>query len=333
MNPYASGGLVPLQTNYTTGIPGTTAAYGNTPAVNFLNDGGQGYILGTNTTAPSGGGGGGGASPSGQGVDLSGYDQAINNTQAGINRLPNQLSSGNSGIDASYQNALNQLLLGRNQGQSAYNTNKQQTATGYVGNKNTIGANAGSTLNSLERLLGSRGAGGSLAATGQGQGTARGEVTRNATLQRQDASNTFGQNNQALDTNWNNYLTGYNNQVAGAGNQRDQQKQSLQSSIDSNRATLLQSLAQLQAQRGQAAGGTGVGAAQPYLDQANQLLDQTSNYTTAPINYQTQAYQAPSLSSYDFNPQATPTYQNQSQGNDYFSPYLAALLGKKQQIV
>lgn len=256
---------------------------------------------------------------------IAAYNQAIANTQQAVDRLPAQLQSGYGSIDASYQNALNQLLLGKNQANSAYDTSKSQTAKDYVGAKNTIGANAGSTLNGLLRLLGSRGAGGSSAYNI----AAPGAVAQAATGQRQDVGNTFGANNQALDTNWGNFLTGYNNQVSSAGNQKDQQRQSLEQNINSNKASLLQSLAQLQAQSSIAQGGTGVAAAQPYLDQANGLLNSLSTYATSPINYQTSAYTAPDLSKYTTSP-TTPTYQGQAPTNDYFSPYLGALLGKKQ---
>lgn len=255
------------------------------------------------------------------------YNQAIDNTNAAINRLPGQLNSGISGIDSSYQNALAQLLGAKNQGEQTYDQSKQTNATNFVGAKNTIGADAGDTLNSLRRLLGSRGAGGGSAYNI----SAPEAVAGAATTQRAGAGNSFAQNQQGLDQNWGQYLLGYNNQVSSAGNQRDQQKQSLQGSIDTNRATLLQSLAQLQSQRDQASGGNGVNAAQPYLDQANALLDKTANYTTNPIAYQTQAYQAPALASYDTTAQATPQYSGGAGGSDYFSPYLAALLGKKQQ--
>jgi len=262
-----------------------------------------------------------------QGVNTSAYDQAIGNTNSAIDRLGSQFTSGNSAIDSSYQNALNQLLLGRNQSQNAYDTSKQQATQGYVGAKNTIGTNAGASLQGLQRLLGSRGAGGS-SAFNQAAPEA---VARQATQQRAEAGNQFGQNNQALDTNWNNYLTGYNNSVADVGNQRDQQRQGLQSNIENNRATLLQSLAQLTAQRSQAQGGNGVAESQPFLDQANGILNAQSSYNVAPINYQTQAYNAPDLASYTTNPQAAPTFQGQPAQNDYFSPYLSTLLGKKQQ--
>ena len=254
---------------------------------------------------------------------LASYDQGINNTQSSLNNIPGQVYSQLQGVDTSYQNALNQLLLGKNQANATYTTNKQQTGQDFVTAKNTIGTNAGNTLNGLLRLLGSRGAGGGSAYTQ----TAPQAVAGQATLQRTGAGNTFGANNQALDTNWNNYLTGYNNQVAGATNQRDQQKQSLGSQAATNQAQLQQQLASLAGERAAATGGNATAAAQPYFDAANQLLSKASNYTVAPINYQTQAYNAPALSAYTVNPNAAPTYQGQTPTNDYTSPYLGALLG------
>lgn len=277
-----------------------------------------GQVQGATTSV--GGGGGGGA-----GVDLSAYDQGIGNVQAGLNRLGTQQNSGYGAIESSYQDALNQLLLGKNRANQDYTNTKQTAATDYVGAKNTVGSQAGESLTGLQRLLGSRGAGGGSAA----RIAAPQAVARGASLQRADIGNTFGKNNQALDTNWGNFMTDYDNQVSSAGNQRTQQRQGLEQSIEGNRASLLQTLAQLTGQRAQAAGGNATGAAQPYLDQANSVLDRLSNYTTAPINFQTQAYQAPALSTY--NPQATETSFQGQGSNDYFSPYLQALLGKKQQ--
>jgi hypothetical protein len=72
--------------------------------------------------------------------------------------------------------------------------------------------------------------------------------------------------------------------------------------------------------------------AQPYLNQANSLLSTVGKFNYTPVGYETQAYNAPDLGKYTFN-SATPTVQGQSPTNDYVSPYLAALLGKKQQTV
>lgn len=244
--------------------------------------------------------------------------QAISNVQSAIDRSGSQLQAGNSSLDNQYNTALQQLLLGKNQGQATYNQSTQGNATNYIGAKNTIGANAGSTLNGLLRLLGARGAGGSSAYNI----AAPQAVTRGASLQRSDAGTNYGQNQQSLDTNWNNYLTGYNNQVTGVGAQRDQGKQTLANNINSNKANLLQTLAGLQ---------SSASAAQPYLNQANSLLDQSANYTTPQINYSTAAYTPPALSSYNTGG-TSPTF-NQGSGGDYFSPYLSALLGKRQPAV
>lgn len=314
-----SGGLQVLGgnglTNITNALPSTSRDLNN--AAGYSQDGGQ--VLGVSTSTPS----------QNISVDpnaISQYNQAIGNTQSAVDRLGGQQQSGLSAIDASYQNALNSLLLGRNQSQQAYDTSKTQSGLDYVGAKNTIGSQAGSLLNSVQRLLGSRGAGGGSAYL-QGAPQA---VGRNATIQRGDVTNTFGQNQQALDTNWGNYLQGYDNSLNSAKGQKDQATQTLQQSIDTNRANLLQTLAQLTGQRDQAAGGSPTAGAQPFLDQANALLDKTANYTTAPISVNTNAYQAPSLASYTNPPPTTINSQNQG-SNDYFSPYLSALLGKRLQ--
>lgn len=287
----------------------------------------------SDTSSHSGGGSGyssGGGTASAPSIDnaaIAQYDQGIGNVNAGINRLGDQLNSGYSEIDSSYQNALNQLLGAKNNANTTYDTNKKSTAQDYVGSKNTIGSQAGSSLTGLRRLLGSRGAGGGSTYTI----VAPEAVTRQATIQRSDVGNTFGKNNQSLYTNWNNYLTDYNNQVSSAGSQREQQRGSLSRQIEGSRASLLQQLAGLQGQRASAAGGNPTAAAQPYINQANSVLDAASRYSVSPINYQTKAYEAPDLSKYVVNPNAAPTYQGQTPGNDYFSPYLQALLGKKDQ--
>lgn len=320
-NPYATG-----QTNGTT-IQSNIwkAGTGGVPVGTKINVPGTG-VLGAATTTSNTSTAPVASTPQIDQALIGQFDQGIGNVQSAINRLGSQYNSGVSGIDSSYQNALNQLLLGRNQAQSSYDTNVQQNKTDYVGGKNSIRSQAGSALNGLLRLLGSRGAGGSSAATI----TAPGAVARQATLQQNELSNTFGSNARSLDTNWNNYLTGYTNQVNSATGQRDQNKAQFQREIDANRDSLLRTLATLSGQRASAAGGNPVAAAQPYLDQANQLADRNANYNVAPISYQTQAYNAPELSRYTSTP-ATPTLQGQSQSNDYYSPYLAALLGKKQQ--
>lgn len=274
----------------------------------------QGYggsVLGANTTA-----GGSTLDPS----TLAAYNTAIANTQDAINRIPTQKTAAQSGIDSSYNAALQQLLLGKNQAQQSYTTTKQNTVKDYVGAKNTIGSQAGQTLNGLLRLLGSRGAGGGSAYTQ----AAPQAVARGASLQRAGVGQQFGQNSQALDQNWGQYLQGYQGSVDNAGFQKQQQYGALDNSVSTNQASLLQQLAQLTAARD---GNTT--NAQPLIDQANSLLDKTATYAPASFSVNPTPYTAPSLSSYTTTPQ-TPSYQGQTATNDYFSPYLQSLLGKKQ---
>jgi hypothetical protein len=303
-----SGGN-PLQ-NFSTG-----GSNGTPQQINQIPLGGSGG--GAQTLAATTGGSDGGYSAA-ELAQQAANNQAIGNINSAIGRLGTQQASGNQGIDNAYNTALQQLLLGKNQGELSYNQGKQTNATNYVQNKNAIGANAGEALNGIQRLLGSRGAGGSSAYNT----VAPGAVARGATLQRADAGQNFGANQQGLDTNWNQYMTGYNNSVTGAGAQRDEQKRTLNDSITQNNASLLQQLASLQAGAGNSAG------AQPYLDQANSLLDRLATSAPAQINYNTQAYTPPSISSYSATP--TSTSYNQQNGGDYFSPFLQTLLGKKQ---
>lgn len=256
-------------------------------------------------------------SPSGGGTASPDYSQQIGQYNNELNNLlPAQQNAGNQNIENSYQSALQQLLQGKNIADRNYGTAKQQSATGYVGAKNTIGSQAGSALNGLLRLLGSRGAGLSSAAD-----AARQAVARGAGLQRGDVGNTFAQNNQSLDTGYGDFNNQYNQQVSSAGTQRDNGRQTLQNNIESSRAGLLQAIAGLQSSPTNA---------QPYLDQANAIQQGIAGYVPKQISYNTPAYQAPSLASYTTAPQATPQYSNNAGASDYFSPYLQTLLGKKQ---
>lgn len=288
---------------------------------------GQNVVQGINDSNTDTSGNGVGGSVPNYNTELVGeYDQAINQTQRSMGRLGNQLRSGYSDIESSYNNALNQLLLGKNRAESTYGENKQQTAQNFVGAKNTIGSNAGNSLRGLQRLLGSRGAGGSSAA----RFVAPDAVAREATIQRQGVTNTFGQNNKALDTNWNNYLTDYENQRTSASDQRNRQRGDLVNSVRAEKANLLQILADLRGQRAKAMGGDSVGAAKPYLEQANSILDRISQRRFEPIAYQTKAYDAPELGQYTSTP-TTPTFDGQAPSNDYYSPYLAALLANRRR--
>jgi hypothetical protein len=252
--------------------------------------------------------------------DAAAYDLGISNLQAGLGRLDPQKATGLQNINQSLDSSLQQLLQGRNQAESTMGQTKTRAGQDYLIGKNTINAYAGAGLQGLRRLMGSRGAGGGSAYTQ----AAPGAVAREATMQRNDLGRTYGQNMQDVDTGWNNYLQGYNESVNDVNTQGQTQRNALEESYKTNKASISQQIAQLIAQK------TGsVAGAQPYLDQANQLLGQTGITPNPTIQYNTQAYQAPNLGSYTAS-RTTPTLQGQQQGNDFTSPYLQALLGKKK---
>lgn len=269
---------------------------------------------------------GGSASPA---VNLAQYDPAIQQQQAALGRVGNQQTIAQQNADTAYNQALNQLNQQKALDQQTYNANTNSTKQDFVSAKNTIGTNAGNSLNSLLRLLGAHGAGGSSAALI----SAPGAVAQQATGQRTGASNTYGKNLQSLDTNWGNYVNSFNQNVSAQGIKHQNDINAAIASSDQNRASILNQLADLFGKRASIQGGNVSAAQAPYLAQVNQFQTEADNLgrqtpvpQVAPL-----VYNAPDLANYTVNPNAAPTVQGQAQANDYTSPYLAALLGKKQQ--
>lgn len=273
---------------------------------------------------PNSVGTGGTSGSAGSGVSAaltSANQQAINNIHSAIDRLASQQNVGYQNVDTAYNDALNQENQAKANNELAYNGSKNQTTQDYVTAKNTIGTNAGSSINSLQRLLGARGAGGSSAALFN----APQAVVQQASQQRAGAGQTFGGNNQQLDSNWNNYLQGYNNDLTNLDRQKTNNRNSVDAQVSTTRAGLLQSLAQLM---------SSPQAAQPYIDQANTALGQADQFgLQAPVNQVAPtAYQAPSLDSYSVNPFATPQSGGATSAADNISPYLSLLLGKNKNL-
>lgn len=269
------------------------------------------------------------SSSGGTPVNLAMYDPSIAQQQSALGRTDNQQSIGVANADTAYNQALNQLNQQKALDNQTYNANTNSTKQDFVSAKNTIGANAGNSLNSLLRLLGAHGAGGGSAALI----SAPGAVAQQATQQRTGASNTYGKNLQSLDINWGNYLNSFNQNVSAQGIKHQNDVNAAIASADKTRVDTLNSLADLLGKRASIQGGNANAAAQPYLNQANAFSGQYDDLQRATPVPQVAplVYNAPDLANYTVNPNAAPTVQGQAQANDYTSPYLAALLGKKQQ--
>lgn len=256
---------------------------------------------------------------------LAAYDQQIQQYNQAIQGLPTQLQGSDNQIQGAYQSALQQLQGQANQAQSTYNTATTGNSQNYVTNKDTIGSNAGQSLNGLERLLGSRGAGGSSAALF----SAPLAVAQQATAQRAGAGQNYGQNQSGLDTSYGNYQLQNQNDLSGIASQRDQNLNSAQQQIASTQAGLLQQLATLSAQQAAAKGGDPTSAAAPYLSQAQNYLSSANQLglKTFVPSYNTTAYSAPTAASYTPNSFAQPVAaSNPNITNNTVSPALGALL-------
>lgn len=303
-NAAALGGTAPgMGAGMTAGQP--TKAISSTPA------GAAGYTVGVNDPST-----------------LAGYDQAMGNINTAIGQLAPAQTVFDNNLQGGYTSALNGINQQQAADNATYTGDKTQTGQNFVQAKDQIGDNASSSLNSLLRLLGSRGAGGS----SDYQFAAPQAVATQAAQQRSGAGQTFAQNDASLDTNWNNYLTGVNKSKGDLQTQLTNQQNAEAANVANNKASLLQQLASLSAQKAAATGGNATGAAQPFLDQANNLVSQATQLgQQAPVfNVAPQTYSAPSLSSYEVNPFAPAQTQNPTAATDLASPYLSLLLGNQK---
>lgn len=257
---------------------------------------------------------------------IAGYGQAIADTNQTIGQLPTQLQGTEDQIQNAYNTAYQQLLGQGNQAASTYQTNTTGNQQNYVTNKNSINTSAGQSLNGIERLLGSRGAGGSSAATI----VAPQDVAQEASANLAGAASTYGSNQSGLDTSYGNYKIQNANDIASIGTQQQNQDTAAEATIANTRGGLLQQLATLSAQQAAAEGNNPTTAAAPYLAAAQTALSAANQLglNVAPLNYNTTAYAAPSAASYTPNPFAAPVATNAPQGitNNTVSPSLSPLL-------
>ena len=127
--------------------------------------------------------------------NIAGYDQAIGQYNSQLDRLPNQEQIAIDNINRQFGVKKNELTTGYNQSKNTYDTSTKQNSQQYVTNKNQINDSFSSGLSGMLRMLGAYGANGS------DRSLASGVASTDAARQRSGASQTFGQNQQGLDTN------------------------------------------------------------------------------------------------------------------------------------
>lgn len=310
------GLLTPSQTAFSSSSPAPAqiAAAGRVNSDSVPSSNGYSYL--------SGAGGGSSYDPS----QLAAYDQSIGVTNNALGRLPNQLAIANANIDDQLRIKQNELDSAKAAAQNQYSNSSTQNRQSFVTDKNTIKDNASQGLQSLLRLLGAHGAGGSSDYLYK----APQAVASDAAHQQSGAGETYGQNQQNLDTNWGDFQNEDKKSRDQLNDWGSQQRTAAQVQADNNKSTLLQELAQLTSQRASYAGGNGVAASQPIIDQINQLAGQVDNLGRFSPTYtgNTPVYNAPTLDSYTVEATDGPQVTNAS--TEAATPFLSLLLANRK---
>lgn len=136
------------------------------------------------------------------------YDTYANQANDALARALKAFNDARGNIGGQYDTRNNELLSGRDQTQANVDQQRTQNQQSLQSNRNQIRDNASQGLRSLLAALGAQGAGGSSAALY----LAPEAVQNMASAQRSGANQTFGENQQSIDTSWQNYLNGFNNE-------------------------------------------------------------------------------------------------------------------------
>jgi len=279
--------------------------------------GASGSVLGATTTDNYGGYGSAAAQTSANQA-IAQNSSLMDLINGALGRIPSQLQSAQHNVQQQFDTNNNQLQSGFN---AAQQNNQQQTLQNsqqFQTNKNQIQDQASAGMSSLQRLLGMHGAGGSSAA----MFNAPNAVAGVASQQNAGAGQTFGQNQQGIDTSWNQYQTGFGDSKKQLNDWLGQQLNAAQVNSNTNESALQQQLLGLQPT---------VAAGQPQVDRINQLATQSDQLQNFNPSYdgKTPTYTAPSVSSYTVAPNQI--QQNQSGMQGAMTPALATLLGLKDK--
>jgi hypothetical protein len=297
----------------------------NSAGSNTGNKGGGagGSNAGTGTTTTYSGsaygssGGSGGVSAAQQAAN----NQATSLANYNLGLLPQQLNAALGNVQNTYNQKNNELQSGYNSAENSFNQNTTSNKQSFVTNKNTIRGQASTGLQGLLRLLGQRGAGGSSAV-----GASQDAVGKQATIQMSGAGQTYGQNQQALDTNWGNYRNGFDNSKRQLADWLGQQQNSARSENEASKQSILRQLAGLQ---------SNAAAAQPYIDQIKASAQRVASLAAFNPSYTgiTPVYNAPELSAYTVGQAETPTFgeQGNNTGAGSTIAYLMGLGRDRQQ--
>lgn len=238
----------------------------------------------------SSGGGGGGASNAQAAANAA----ANAELDAQLGRLPNQLNAANQNVLNAYQGAYNTLANQKTAEEDKYKQTTATTKKDYQGSVGSIKSSTGQGLTGIQRLLGSRGAGNSSAAT---------------TLAPYAAGLVGQQQLSGVNDSFNNNITGLNNAWEDTKRQFNNSFGSLEadknSKLNANTVQSNNARASLLAQK-----------SAPDINQIHALQAQIDALGVNPnFTPQTVAPRAVTLSDYAYTPAGAPQVANSANPN------------------
>lgn len=260
------------------------------------------------------------------------WNNVIEQNRGQLNGLSGLLGELNKSTDSDYNVKRNELQSAYDRSKAEYDSSTTQNQQQLQTNKNTIADRASQGLRGLLRTLGAMGAGGSSSA----MYNAPELVTAQANQERTGANQTFGENQQKLDTNWGNYQIDHENDKKKLEDWKAGQLRENEQKVLNQKNSLLQTLADAYVQRGSA--GQGAGNAINELTQqmkSNQSrLNELNRFVAPQYNGMRANYATPSLSSYNTGNSSITTEVSdapQAGMNANVTPTLAMLLGVKDR--
>lgn len=249
------------------------------------------------------------------------YAQQAGQLDLAEQRAGNQYGIAQQNVNNGYQSALDQLLGAKRNQDKVFDTTRLGQNQDYQSGRQDINQSVGNAYTGLQRLLGSRGAGNSSAASILAPYAAG----QQGNIQSSNLQKTYGQNVTNLDNSVKAYNTGFENSKDDLNKQKETNLNAAQTAYNNARAQILQSRQALNP-----------GNAASYQQQINQLLGQVDQLALKPtFTPKTPEYVAPDLQALQAGQIAPASIGGVAPGAIQQTGAFANLLGedKKKQLV
>lgn len=306
-----AGGIAPLAglqpTAYPNSFGGLQQVSGGPLDLSTVSIGSGGYS--------EGGGGGASAGPSPQEVAqrqaaLYQINNGLTSANSAYGRLDGQQATGIANIGKSYEDAYQRLLGQQKLGQADYTQNTTNQLNEYQTARNASAGNARSWADGAQRQLGANGAGGGSAA----RYAVPYEAQQIASKGNAAAQSVNNRNIISLDQNWRRAQDDFTNSQSDLTRQRQTGENDLKTKVETQRADLLGTIAQLTGQQTIANGGNydqALAASQAYTSRIPGIMNTIDGLAVSPaLKERAVTIGRPDLSAYNWSrPDAAPQPQ------------------------